>query len=241
MPIFEPPPGFVDLLSDAEDAPDRGVWCDLEVPGVGTVRARRPRPKSAAALAMSVSEDHLVPADVAELDAKEREHALERQQGRYRTEFVRDHLADGEFDRLMTDMMDPDLDLPGDTMGRVARCIATWGTPRPYIAVLSLALESARHWRALRFKIQTCGIADPMRLPSLHSVLDHMEQLALESFDHDDKGRAERDQWIGRLYRPDPPMPGAKAAAKELPPPVPAGFSPEETRQSFAALARAAR
>lgn len=115
------------------------------------------------------------------------------------------------------------------------------GHSAPYGAVLGLTLGAAHNWRALRYKIQTYGIADPMSLPSLHSLLDHFEQLVLESFDHDDKGKAERDEFISRLYRPDPPVLVSKAGAdgKALAPPAPDGFSAAETRSSFASFAAA--
>ena len=116
MPLYEPPPGFDDLLGDCEDVEDRGVFHDLEVPGVGVVRARKPMPNAAGALSMSVN-------------AKIKTHA----QAGYLTLFVRNHLAEDEFERLTVEMMDPDRDLPSDTIARVARCISTWGTARPTV------------------------------------------------------------------------------------------------------------
>lgn len=116
MPIHEPPPGFDDLLADAQDVEARGAFHDLDVPGVGTVRARKPMPNAAANLSMSVN---------AKIETAT--------QTRYLRLFVETHLADGEFERLMVEMLDPDRDLPGDTVGRVARCIATWGTARPTV------------------------------------------------------------------------------------------------------------
>lgn len=243
MPIYEPPSGYDDLLADAEDAADRGEFRDIEVPGVGVVRVRKPMPKSAAMLAMSVCPVLKTDPDAPALDVEERKSALAVQQRSYIKQFVREHLADGEYERLILEMMDPDRDMPIDVDDRVARCIATCGTARPYGAVLGLTLGAAQNWRALRYKIQTCGIVDPMALPTLHSLLDHFEQLALESFDHDDKGKQEREQFIGALYRPDLPMVAAAATArgKRVKPPAPPGFSPAENRRSFAAFARAAR
>lgn len=240
MAIFEPPPSYVDLLADAEDTPERGQFRNLQIPGVGVVSARKPMPRSAAALAMSFHATLDPDRANAELDAQGRKSALERQQSRYRDQFIRDHLADGEFDRLMVDMLDPDRDLPTDTTWRLVRCIATWGTARPFGAVVGLTVQAAHNWRVLRYKIQTDGIADPMTLPSLHRVLDTIEALALESFDPDDKGRMERDQFIDHLYRPDPPMtvPGVEDHTA-LAAPVPAGFEPAATFNSFAVLARA--
>lgn len=116
MPIYEPPPGYLDLQFDAEDVEDRGVFHDLDVPGVGTVRARKPMPKAADVLAKSIN-------------AKIDRHA----QVEYQALFVRNHLEDGEYERLTVEMIDPDRDLPADTVARVARCIATWGTPRPTV------------------------------------------------------------------------------------------------------------
>lgn len=101
------------MLGDADlaiirDAPYR----PLEVPEVGTVLARPPMPRSTAALAMSAN---------AKIDATARKE--------YLTLFVRNHLADGEYDRLLIAMMNDEA--PADTIGRVAREISTWGTARP--------------------------------------------------------------------------------------------------------------
>lgn len=114
------------------------------------------------------------------------------------------------------------------------------GHGAPYGAVLSLTLGAAYNWRALRYKIQTCGIPDPMTLPSLHSLLDHFEQLALESFDHDDAGKRKHDDYVSGLYRPDPPLtavPPVKGVKVKRP--APEGFDSAETFKSFAAFAAA--
>lgn len=112
--MYEPPPGFDDMLGDAELVPMEGPFRTLEVPGVGSVLARRPMPRSTAALAMSAN---------AKIDATARQD--------YLTLFVRNHLADGEYERLMVAMINGEA--PPDTLGRVARSISTWGTARPML------------------------------------------------------------------------------------------------------------
>mgnify|MGYP003612241774 CR=1 FL=1 len=47
------------------------------------------------------------------------------------TIFVQNHLADGEAAELLARMMDPDEDMPEDSMLRVSRAIATAGSARP--------------------------------------------------------------------------------------------------------------
>jgi hypothetical protein len=110
--MFNPPDGCVDMLADAELSTNNGPFLDLEVPDVGVVRARRPMPNAAANLAMS---ENSKIAGAARLE--------------HRTRFLRNHLADGEHERLTAAMMTDDL--PYDTMERVTRAVAVWGTARP--------------------------------------------------------------------------------------------------------------
>ncbi|OHU29010.1 hypothetical protein [Mycobacteroides chelonae] len=110
--MYDPPDSFDDMLGDADLVPQTGPFMPLDVPGVGIVRARRPLPNALPALAMSSN---------AKLDAV-------AQQG-YMTLFIRNHLDEGEHDRLLAEMITGDL--PVDSVGRVVRAIATWGTARP--------------------------------------------------------------------------------------------------------------
>lgn len=112
--MYDPPPGYADLMSDAQDAPaPSNRFHDLRVDGgVGVVRARKPMPNATAALSHSANAK--LPVD--------------RKLG-YINMFVQNHVADGEFNRLLTGMVLGQL--PEDTMQRVTRAISTWGTERP--------------------------------------------------------------------------------------------------------------
>lgn len=109
---FSPPPGFDDFLDDAERASTDPRFEDLDVPGVGTVRARRPMPNSGPALAMAANSK-------IELAGK-----LD-----YLGLFARNHLAPGELERILFAQMDGDM--PADAVQVIARSIARWGTSRP--------------------------------------------------------------------------------------------------------------
>lgn len=106
------PPGFTDLDDDAERAPDGGPYHDLNVPGIGIVKVRRPMPKSAAALAMAANSKIN---NLAKLDHLGR--------------FAINHLAPGEMERLIVAQMNQTI--PADAFQVIARSIATWGTARP--------------------------------------------------------------------------------------------------------------
>lgn len=110
--MYDPPPGYEDLLGDCEHAPSSPHFCTLEVAGVGAVRARRPMPNATAALAMAAN---------AKIDLTSRAD--------YLVLFVRNHLDEGELERLYVEMITQDL--PTDSVERVARAVATWGTARP--------------------------------------------------------------------------------------------------------------
>lgn len=111
--MFEPPPGYVDFASDAEDAAEpTGRFRDLLVDDVGVVSARKPIPRSASNLAAAWNSKASGTAQLA---------ALKR--------FVQSHLADGEWARLIAGMEDGQL--PADSVELVARAVATWGTARP--------------------------------------------------------------------------------------------------------------
>ncbi|WP_235674420.1 DUF7240 domain-containing protein [Mycolicibacterium pulveris] len=232
--MWEPPAGFVDMLADADTAAHRGGVQVLEVPRVGRVSARRPGPAGAAWLAMSVK-----PVERRRGQSEDEAKAVEAQQRHeWLARFVREHLADGEYERILAAMLDGDA--PADAVYRIGRAVATWGTARPFGAVVSLAFTSALHWRNLRTRIRSHGIADPMRLPSMHAILDEMETFWLESLHtgNVDKDRYEREQLFDKLYEPDPDdadtaASGEGGASPTTPPP---GFSQSEINASFKAL-----
>lgn len=111
--LYDSPPGFADLTSDAEQAPpftDR--FHPIEVEGVGTVMARKPMPRSVDALAKMAK---------AKISDQSRVG--------YLNQFLREHLADGELHRLLTGMVDDNM--PAEALTLVCRAVATWGTERP--------------------------------------------------------------------------------------------------------------
>lgn len=216
--MFDPPPGFDDLLGDCEKPTG---YQPLAVDGVGAVLACKPRPDALGDLAMSNNPQ-----------------AKPEQRSHHGSIFVQNQLADGEYARLLAAMMDDEL--PADTIQQVGQALATWGTARPYRAVISLSLMAAKNWRAIRYRLLDKGITDPMALPSIHPILDLTEQAVLESIQSDnaDADKMERQQLTDLLYRPDPPrIPGPRGKA---PPPAPDGFDDAETFNSFASFAAAA-
>lgn len=114
--MFGPPAGYIDIESDAEAAvvTALGGYHAIEVPGVGTIHARRPLPNAIPALAGAANAKV---SDRARVD--------------YLTLFIQNHLQPGEAEELLASMMDPDTELPDDAMLRVSRAIATVGTARP--------------------------------------------------------------------------------------------------------------
>ena len=115
MAMHDPPPGYDDCLFDAEHTPDPpSRYRPLEVPGVGTVSARAPLPHSVAVLGAATR---------AKIPRTARVDSL--------TAFLLMHLADGEHERLLIGMACGEL--PDDTIARVHRAIATWGTARPTV------------------------------------------------------------------------------------------------------------
>ncbi|QFG11181.1 hypothetical protein PBI_CLOVERMINNIE_34 [Gordonia phage CloverMinnie] len=112
MSMFDPPSGEADLASDAEEIEPAGPYRDLAVKGVGTVRARKPQPRSAHALAMAAN---------SKIGASA--------QADYFTLFVRHHLDDDSYEDLLRGMVEGDY--PLDAMPKVARELSVWGTARP--------------------------------------------------------------------------------------------------------------
>lgn len=214
--MYSPPPGYEDLLSDAENHQPLGLLAPLDIPELGTVQALKPCPCGVAWLAMS-SNPKASPA--------ERTDHLVR--------FVNEHLAEGELERLYFDMM---LESgPRDSVERVARSLATWGTARPYVAVATLSVMTGYHWRTLRHKLLSAGVTDPLaQLTSLHALLDFTEATIVENLSHGENARQEYRSLNARLYCPT-------ELNGDGYDPVPAGFSDDEVEDSFDAFARAAR
>lgn len=205
--MFDPPHGYADLEGDAALGPGSAV---LEVPEVGPVQAYRPRPASLPALVAAAT-------------------APSSQQLDLTLQFVQNHLAEGELERITVAMMAGTA--PANSIERIARAVTTWGTARPYVAVVTLAVVTAHHWRTLRLRLVKDGISDPMSLPHMHLLLDATEAAVLESMPPDSM---ERTLFLDRLYSPlvDP------EASNSGPP---AGFSEEDMEASFDAFAAAAR
>lgn len=110
--MYDPPPGYADLEGDAATGPSSDRFDDLTVEGVGVVRARRPMPNATHALAMAANSD---------IDPSARVD--------YVVLFARNHLAPGELERIYHGMITGDT--PADSVERIARAVATWGTARP--------------------------------------------------------------------------------------------------------------
>lgn len=217
-------------MADAAVTPIRGGVVKMTVPRVGDIWARPPQPRSAAALGMSV----WLKAPPAE-------------QHRNLVQFITDHLADGEYERLLAMLIDSDDEdpMPEDTITRVARTIACHGTARPYAAVTTLSLYTGHSWRTVRYKLLLAGIPDPMQLPSLHAVLDVTEQIVVESLFRSaeeregppSKGEMKVQSFYDTIYRPDPVDVDASDEPVEEDF-VPAGFEdPDEMEASFDSFA----
>lgn len=109
---FEPPPGYVDMLDQAEESTFTKHFHPLDVDQVGVVKARKPMPNAVAALAMAANSSA---GNEAQVD--------------YLVLFVRNHIDEGELDRLFLGMMRGEL--PANTINLVSQAVATWGTARP--------------------------------------------------------------------------------------------------------------
>ena len=136
---------------------------------------------------------------------------------------VRLHTRDGQYARLMYGMVNDDL--PPDAVRRVARAIATYGTARPYTAVVELSGVTGHHWSRLRAKIIGFGIADPMTLPTLHALLDVTEAMVVEVLSHDKNAKRKVDEFYDAVYAPER-ADLARAGSGWRPPP--AGFSDDD-------------
>lgn len=118
--------------------------------------------------------------------------------------FLADHLHDGQhaFSDLLRGIVDGDY--PGDIIQRTLQAVATIDTSRSFTAVLGLVMVAGHHWRTIRSRLTLAGITDPMRLPSMHVVLDVAESIAVESMaDGTDDGRKRVEKFLDTLYRPE--------------------------------------
>lgn len=100
---------------------------------------------------------------------------------------------------------------------------------------------AAHNWRALRLRFADHGIGDVMaQIPSMHIVLDAIEQLGLESAVNGAKtpteAKAKMSTYYDRLYKPDVTTRMIDGDGYVPPPP---GFSDEEVEASFDAFLHA--
>lgn len=220
--MYSPPEGYTDLLADADRRPPAGALRPAEVPGVGMVTLMPPSVAGTAYLAASVHH---------KFDARDQMDHL--------TRFVQLHTGEGEYDRLMWEMVTDAA--PADVVQRVARAIATTDTARPYLAVSSLAGVTGRHWFAIRARIIGYGIADPMGLPSMHTLLDVTEAMIVESINAGDPKKAKREltSFYDKLYAPE--RTDTRSINGSGYKPKPAGFDDDDTFDSFAGFAKAVR
>jgi hypothetical protein len=227
--MFDPPAGFIDLLADATRTPNDGELFTLEVNHVGSLSARKPMPRSAAALAMATTST--VPV---------------AQQTLHFTTFVVEHVDADDYEQLCLQMAHGDI--VEDAVRRIGRAIATWGTARPYSAVSTLCLFTGSSWRSLRRQITLAGIADPMTLPSLHALLDITEEVVVDGIFRSEnaedkapsKGELAVRAFYDRIYAPEPadPLDADLAVAAA----VPAGFeTPEDVEAGFDAFLSGSR
>lgn len=110
--MFDPPPGYSDLEGDSKFAPYSEHFFDLEVPEVGTVKVRPPMPNAVSSLASAAQSKITVTS-----------------RSDYLVLFVRNHLDEGELERVYYEMITGDM--PPDAIEQIARSIATMGTARP--------------------------------------------------------------------------------------------------------------
>ncbi|MBV9869128.1 MAG: hypothetical protein JO214_00655 [Frankiaceae bacterium] len=101
---------------------------------------------------------------------------------------------------------------------------------------------AAHNWRALRVRFASHGVVSIMRdVPSMHIVLDEIEQLGTESAVHGAKteaeARAKLTSYFDKLYKPDAITVKINGGVEPPPP----GFSDEEVEASFDAFLNAQR
>lgn len=78
------------------------------------------------------------------------------------------------------------------------------GDRAPYTAVVNLVFLTAHHWRIMRSRLRSEGIARPMETLTLHDLLDTTERVVLESFVTKDpkKDEHDREEFLDSLYKP---------------------------------------
>lgn len=97
---------------------------------------------------------------------------------------------------------------------------------------------AAHNWRAVRTRYADKGIPDVMgQVPTMHAVLDVMEQIGLEaavsSCKSSAEAKTEMTRYFDKLYKPD--MRAVRVNGDGYQPPPP-GFSEEEMEASFDAF-----
>jgi plasmid stability protein len=100
---------------------------------------------------------------------------------------------------------------------------------------------AAHNWRALRLRFADHGVGDVMaEVPSMHIVLDAIEQLGAEAATSGKKSeteaRAALSSYFDKLYKPDMTRVQIDGSEYQAPPP---GFSDEEVEASFDAFLNA--
>lgn len=110
--MYDPPPGYADLEGDSENGTYSDRFAPLDVPKVGVVKARKPLPNAVSTLASAANSK-----------------IEERSRIDYLVLFVKNHLDSGELERIYVEMITGDI--PPDSIERIARAVATWGTARP--------------------------------------------------------------------------------------------------------------
>ncbi|QDF17565.1 hypothetical protein SEA_YAGO84_33 [Gordonia phage Yago84] len=98
--------------------------------------------------------------------------------------------------------------------------------------MITLASITSVHWRTIRGRIGSYGIARPLeQLPHLHALLDLTEAAVMESFSGKDAER-ERKSFIDKLYAPE----RGKKVEGTGHRPAPAGFDEDAMEASFDAF-----
>lgn len=108
----------------------------------------------------------------------------------------------------------------------------------PYLAVITLSVMTAHHWRTIRTKLLLAGVSDPMSLRSMHMLLDTTEAAILESMaaSRDKDAEFQRSQFLDALYSPANDTLGLNGENYKG---TPSGFAPDEVEAAFDAFAAA--
>lgn len=114
------------------------------------------------------------------------------------------------------------------------------GNGPPYTAVITLSAMAALHWRAIRVRFLNDGIADPMALTSLHTLLDLVEAVVLEAVvsqaKKPEEAKSKRTRFLDQLYAPVAEEAKVLNGSGYKPPP--SGFeAPEAVEAGFNAFA----